>query len=165
MGLEHAGVPVEYQGIVEAGDLNLVPCLAKHYIALQYLVFKSSPEATFSRVFLDNLLDLTSNTTNCTNLSTLKFSNFKFAVEHSLNEGSVLMDLEGLTDKLELFHDLKLGVQFNDCTCHAYSEMRNIFPTWVLKFLDPDECGTNCIGWSVEGGVTETEFRSVLDHS
>jgi hypothetical protein len=53
-------------------------------------------------------LDLASYATNGAYLSTTKFSNFKFAIKHSFDEGSVFVDLERLTYQFEFFHYFKV---------------------------------------------------------
>ena len=75
------------------------------------------------------------------------------------------MDLEGLTDELELLHDLKLRVDFNYCSSDANAEVRDVFPCLILQLLNTDESGPKGIGRPIEGCVAGTEFWSVFNHS
>ena len=100
MGLKHAGLPVEDHWVKKLGDLYLIPCLAEDNIAFEYFVFKSSSEATFRSAFFHMLLNLTPDPTDCADLGAAKLGNLKLAVKHTLDESSVFVDLERLTDKL-----------------------------------------------------------------
>ncbi len=111
------------------------------------------------------LLYLTSDPTDCTDLSSTEFSDLKLAIEHPLDKGSVFVDLEWLTYQFELLHHLKVGIKLDHNAGHTNSEMRNILPQVILKFLNSNEGGTQCIGRPVEGCIAETEFRCVFDHS
>ena len=162
MRFEHARLPVEDERVAEAGDLHLVPGLAEHDVALQDLIFEGSPEASLTCPFLHVLLDLTADTTDCADLCACELSDLELAIEHALDEGGVLVDLKGLTDKLELLHDLELGVHLYNSTSHADSEMRDILALTILQFLHTNEGSTHGISWSVEGGIAEAEFRCIL---
>ena len=75
------------------------------------------------------------------------------------------MDLEGLTDELELLHDLELRVNFYYGSGHADAEMGDIFPCLILQLLDTNESRTQGIGRAVEGSVAGTEFGCVFNHA
>lgn len=75
------------------------------------------------------------------------------------------MDLEGLTDELELLHDLELRVNFNYGSGDTDAEMGYVFPCLILQLLDTNEGGTEGIGWAVEGCVAGTEFGCIFNHA
>ena len=143
----------------------MVPSLTENDIALKNFVLESSSETAIWSSLLDWFLDLPSNATDCSNLSTLELCDFEFAVKHTLDESCVFVDLEWFTDQFQLLHYLELRVQFNYNTCDTNSEMRNVFTSGVLKLLDSNESCTYCISRTIEGCITETEFWSVFNHS
>lgn len=164
MSLEHTCLPIENQWVIEARDFNLVPCLTEHYVTLHNLIFKCRPEAALRCVLLDYLLDLTSDATNCANLSSLELGNLELAVKHALDKRGILVDLERLSDQLELFHDAELRIHLDNCTCHTDAEVGHILASLVLQLLDTDEGSADGVCRTVEGGITETEFRCVFNH-
>ena len=101
---------VESYWIAESGHLNLVPSPAEDKITLKNLVFKSSSKAPLWSLFLDCLLDLASDSTDCPKLGSLKLGYLKLTVEHALNKCRILVNLERLSNQLELLHNLKLRV-------------------------------------------------------
>ena len=75
------------------------------------------------------------------------------------------MDLEGLTDELELLHDLELRVNFNNGSSDTDAEMGDVFACLILQLLDTDESGTEGIGRAVEGCIAGAEFGCVFNHT
>lgn len=75
------------------------------------------------------------------------------------------MDLEGLTDELELLHDFELRVNFDDSSGDADAEMGDVFPCLILQLLDTNESRTEGIGRAVEGSVAGTKFGCVFNHT
>ena len=72
------------------------------------------------------------------------------------------MDLERLSYQLKLFHHVEVGVELDNNTSHAHSEMTRVL---IHDVLEPDKRSTHGIGRSVEHTVREAEFRSILDHA
>ena len=165
MGLQHARLPIGDQGVVELRDIYLVPCLAEYDVAHHYLVFKSGSKAAIGCALFDHFLNLATDATDCAQLSPSELSDFESRVEHALNECSILVDLERLTNQFELLHHFELGIDLYYDSGDTDSEVGDIFACVILKFLHPDEGGTKGIGRAVEGRITETEFGCVLNHS
>lgn len=143
----------------------MVPCFAENNITFEDFVFKRGSETAFRSPFFDMLLYLTSDPTDCTYLSPTEFSYLQLAIEHPLDKSSVFVDLERLTYQFELLHHLKVRIKLDHNAGHTNSEMRNILAQVILKFLNSYEGGAQGIGRPVEGGVAETEFRCVFNHS
>lgn len=163
MGLEHARLAVEYERVAESGDVHLVPGLAKHDVALQDLVLEGRSEAALAGPLFDVLLDLAADAADRPDLGPGELGHLKLAVEHALDEGGVLVDLEGLADELELLHDLELTVHLDHGPRHADAEVTHILAVGVLELLHSNKGGANRIGWPVEGGVAKAEFGGVFD--
>ena len=164
MRLQHTGLPVEDHWVEKLRDLYLVPSFAEYNITPEYFVFESSSEAPFRRPLFDMLLYLPSDPTDCADLSPAEFSNLELAVEHPLDEGRVLVDLERLTDQLQLLHHFEVRVELYHNTSHANPEMGDVLTQVILKFLNSNEGGAQGIGRAIEGGIAETEFWGVFNH-
>jgi hypothetical protein len=139
MRLEHPCLAIEYQWVVEPGDLHLVPGLAEYNVTLQYLVFEGSSEAAIRSVFFDDFLDLTSNSADCADLGPGKLGHLKLAVKHALDKGGVFVNLERLTNKLQLLHYFELGVELDDSASDTDTEVRDVLSRVILELLDSNE--------------------------
>jgi hypothetical protein len=76
MGLQHTGLTIEDQRVVELRDVDLVPSLAEDYVAHHYLVLECCSEASIWGTFLYLLLDLPSDTRDSPELGTSELCNF-----------------------------------------------------------------------------------------
>lgn len=165
MRLQHTGLAVEDHGVEKLRDLYLVPCLTEYNITPQYLILERRSEAPFSRPFLHVFLDLSPDPTDCPYLCPAELSDLELAVEHPLDEGGVLVDLEWLTDQLQLLHHLEVRVQLDHNARHANPEMGHVLAQVVLELLNADESCAKGISRAVKGRIAETEFRSVFHHT
>jgi len=75
------------------------------------------------------------------------------------------MDFEGLTNEFEFFHDLELGVDFNNCSSYTNTKVRHIFACVNLKFLNTNKSGSKSIGRTPKSGIARSELRSIFNHS
>jgi hypothetical protein len=165
MRLHESCLTIENHRVTELRNVNLIPCSTEYNVTLEDLVFKCSSETTFRGIFLYWFLNLSTNTRNCSDLSTLELCHFKLRVKHTLNESSIFMDLEWLSYQLQLLQDLELSVKFYYYSCNANSEMRNIVTIRILELLHSDESCAYCICWAIEGSIAIPKLRSILYHS
>jgi hypothetical protein len=165
VGFQHAGLAVEDHWVEKFRNVNLVPCFAENDITFEDFILKCGSEATFRSPLFDMLLYLTSDPTDCPDLSPTEFSDLQLTIKHPLYKGSVFVDLKRLTYQFELLHHLKVRIKLDHNAGHTNSEMSNILPQVILQFLNSYEGGTQGIGRPVEGCVAETEFRCVFNHS
>jgi hypothetical protein len=162
MRLEHTRLPIEYQGVAEAGNLHLIPSLAENYITLEDFILEGRSEAALTRTFFHMFLNLPADATHSSDLCSGEFCNLEFAIEHTLNESGVFVNFEGLSDEFELLHDLELAVHFNHCSCNTDSEVTYILAFCILQLLNANESSSHCISRAVECCITKTELRCVF---
>lgn len=160
MSFNKSVVTVCYNRVVNLGHLYLVPSPAEHKVTLQNFIFKCGPEATRLNSFFDSPLDGAPNTRHCFELSPSKLGCLKVRIEHSLDESRVLVDLESLTDQLQLLHDFELSVDFDHDACRTDPEM-----SLVLNRGDTEKGRTDSVHRRVEHRVAETELGGVLYHT
>jgi hypothetical protein len=165
VSLQEPGVSIEYQGIEESGHFKLEPCPTEYDITLQYLILKGCSECSFWHSLFHYLLYLSSNSRDCTNLSSLELRYFELAIEHSLDECSILMDLQWLSHQLKLLHNLKLTGHFQDHSGHTDSEMGHILALIIQQLLYSNECCAHCVGWPINNSVAKPKLRSIFNHS
>ena len=95
-------------GIVVSLKDDFVPCSAEDEVGHRYFILKSGSKGSLPAL-PECLLDLSPDSRNGANLRPDVAGNFDGGIEHALDECSVLHDLEGLANQLDLLHYLSEG--------------------------------------------------------
>lgn len=137
--------------VAEPWHIYSVPSLEEDKVTLQDLVLKTGSECTSWSALLNNLLDLASYTRDSSDLRSSELCHLDLGVEHTFDEGSILVDLIGLSNQLELLHDLELRVDFNDNSSNADSEARLILS--IGNVLNAYKSCSNSEGRGIEDTI------------
>jgi len=160
MSLNKPCITIRNYWVVNLWHFNLVPSSAEHKITLKYFVFKSCSKTTRLNSFFYCTLDSSSNSTNCFQLRSSKLSRFQVRIEHSFDESCIFVNFEWLTNQFEFFHNLKLGIDFNNYTGSTNSKVSLILNSRYSK-----KCCSHCIHGRVEYCKAESKLRCIFYHT
>ncbi|KAH3688655.1 hypothetical protein WICPIJ_000346 [Wickerhamomyces pijperi] len=147
--------------VVESLGLNRIPSSHDHDIGKNDLIFESSTKVTLW--LRQGTLNFTSDTRDGFDLSTFKLGNFQSGGKHVLDESGVSENLVWMTNQLQLLDNLNGGIHFFNNTSGGDSEStgglfgRNNLHTTERRVWSDKR--------TIEGSITESMLRGVLQHS
>lgn len=127
--------------IIVPFDIYRHPSATKDDIGHENLVFESRPKGSWL-AFSESFLDRSSNTTDRFDACAFESAYFQVAVEHSRNEGSVLVYFRRTSHELELLNNRKWGIQLQDDSSSSYAEPGDIIS-------HPLNSQNSCIRWTL----------------
>ena len=159
---EHSSFSIGHYGIAEARNINGVPSTAKNDVTFQYFVFESGSKGSSWSSLFHSLLYLAPNSWNSLELGSLEFGNFKCTCEHTFHKSYVFLYIIWFSDKFQLFHDLKLRVEFENNSSDRNSEIWNISS---FQILHTHKGCSHSESWCVYYSIAEAKFGRIFNHS